>query len=115
MGRGAKKADSPAPRGTRKEKTVSQQKKPVGAAFPWTGSFLTRKEKRYARYYFDRRFDFDGGGCNTHVASQPKVGLLSQRTAGCGPADSGNPAASGSALELAKHYCCYAQKSATRV
>jgi len=59
---------------------------------------VLRKEKQYARNYFDRRLDSDAGGCNTHVASQPTMGLLPQRTAGCDSGDSGHPAALGSAL-----------------
>ena len=67
-------------------------------SFIHLGSILLRKEEQYAWNGFDRRHNFDAVGCNTHVASQPTVGLLPERRAGRGSVDRGHPAALGSAL-----------------
>ena len=86
------------PRGARKEVTISERKSPAVAEYPRVGSFLLRKEERYARNYLDRRLSFGTVGCNTGLASQPRLGLLPERGDRRDPGDSGHPAALGSAL-----------------
>ena len=57
-----------------------------------------QKEKRYAWNNFDYHCNFNAGGCNAHLASQPTMGLLSQRRTWIGPSDFSHFAAIGSDL-----------------
>ena len=41
--------------------------------------------ERYAGNHFDCRFDFDAGGRSTEMASQPGLGLFSERRSGARP------------------------------
>jgi hypothetical protein len=56
------------------------------------------KEERYGRNNFNRRLGFAVDRCTAHVASQSKVGLLSQWRAWLDPFDFDHPAAVGSVL-----------------
>ena len=49
------------------------------------------KENHNVRYYFDRHHNFDAFGRTAHVASQPKLGLLSEWRAWLNPFDSDHP------------------------
>ena len=58
-----------------------------------------KKEEHYAWNDFARCFDSDAGGCNAQVASQPRVGLLSERWDRLDPFDFNHPDVAGAVLE----------------
>ena len=57
------------------------------------------REERDAGNHFDCRFDFDAGGRNTEMASQPGLGLFSERRSGARRSDPDHLATFRSALD----------------
>ena len=57
------------------------------------------REERYAGNHFDCRFDFDAGGSSTEMASQPRLGLFSERRSGARLSDPDRLATFRSALD----------------
>ena len=57
------------------------------------------REERYAGNHSDCRFDFDAGGRSTEMASQPGLGLFSERRSGARLSDPDHFATFRSALD----------------
>lgn len=65
-----------------------------------------KKEEHYAWNDFARCFNSDAGGCNTQVAAQPRVGLLSEWRDWLDPFDPDHPDAFGSFLDSRSYVTC---------